>query len=64
MIEIIIAAIVALVIGGVAGFFGARSFGNNSIKNAEAELHAKMEEADRAAETLKREAIVEAKDES
>ncbi|MDR1422234.1 MAG: ribonuclease Y [Coriobacteriales bacterium] len=60
----ILAAVIALLVGGALGFVLTRFVLNSNAKNAIANAERTLKDAEKSAETLKREALVEAKDEA
>lgn len=64
MPELVISIALALVVGAAIGFAIMKVMASNAHKRGEADAHSLLEEARKAAETLKREAAIEAKDEA
>ncbi|MDR2491935.1 MAG: ribonuclease Y [Coriobacteriales bacterium] len=60
--EVIVAACIALIVGAGGGYFVSRFLLNSSAKNAADSATRMVAEAEKQAESLKREALVEAKD--
>lgn len=63
MIEVVIAAIAAIIIGFLIGYFIMQKVQKTRLQNAETEAKNVLADAQREAENLRREALVEAKDE-
>ena len=62
MLELIIAIIVGLAIGGIGGYIARKKSSESLIGSAEAEAQRILEAANRDIEAMKKEAMVEAKD--
>ncbi len=62
--EIVLAAIIALVVGGGVGVFISRTMTSSAAKRTAEEANNVLEDAKRQAETLRREAVIEAKDQA
>ena len=62
--EIVLAAVIALVVGGGVGIFINRTMTNSAAKRTAEEASNVIEDAKRQAETMRREAVIEAKDQA
>ena len=62
MLELIIAVIVGLAIGGIGGYIARKKSSESLIGSAEAEAQRILEAANRDIEAMKKEALIEAKD--
>ncbi|HEY7874510.1 MAG TPA: ribonuclease Y [Actinomycetota bacterium] len=61
--EIVIGLVIGVLVGGGIGYFVRQMMAENQVNSAEARAKALLQEAEKSAESAKREALVEAKDE-
>ncbi|MGN1033179.1 MAG: Rnase Y domain-containing protein, partial [Intestinibacter sp.] len=63
IIKVVIAAIIGLIIGGVAGYFGRKNISEAKIGEANTLAKNIVDQANKDAETIKKEKLLEAKEE-